>query len=126
MQTKEFPAICVAVKRGKESINLTVAEHEIEVLRAIYPAEGHVTVVAKPEGLTVALDESAASEYARLASLYSRTGQPDYVRAAFPMGVERLEKYGFSTGIARSKASAASAEPKVRTAEKPAKAEAKK
>ena len=126
MQTKEFPAICVAVKRGKESINLTVAEHEVEVLRAIYPAEGHVSVVAKPEGLTVDLDESAASEYARLVSLYNRTGQPDYVRAAFPMGVERLAKYGFSMGIARTKASTASAEPKVRKAEKPAKAEAKK
>ena len=59
-------------------------------------------------------------------SLYNRTGQPDYVRAAFPMGVERLEKYGFSMGIARTKASTASAEPKARTAPKPAKAEAKK
>lgn len=125
MQTKEFPAVCVAVKRGKEVLNLTVPEHEVLVLGAIYPADGHVTVVAQPEGLTVDLDESAASEWARLAGLYNRTGQPDWVRAAFPTGIERLEKYGFSTGIARSTASTASAEPKVRSTKKP-KAEAKK
>ena len=29
MQTKEFPAVCVAVKRGKEVLNLTVPEHEV-------------------------------------------------------------------------------------------------
>lgn len=125
MQSKEFQAVCVAVKRGKEVVNLTVPEHEVRVLRAIYPADGHVKIVARPEGLTVDLDELAGKEWLRLVTLYNRTGQPDYVTRAFPLGVASLTEVGFTSSDAEIERPAASGT-RVRAAKKAKPAEPKK
>jgi hypothetical protein len=102
----QFPLFDVEIDRGRDVLTVAVPEHEIRVLRAVHgPDKVRATPSADKE--TIALNDSADAEYARLQRKYYRINAPDPVRTAYPVGPEALAAHGFSLGRAPTEAAPA-------------------
>lgn len=102
-EKKSFKTVGVEIQRGKYVITCEVPEHEVRVLKAIHGVDEQVQIVDKDAG-EIELDANAHAEYARLQRTYQRTGAPDPVRVAYPMGAEDMRSFGFDADVAQAKA----------------------
>lgn len=95
-KTIDIPLVHVLIDRGSEVLNEHVPEHEVRVLQAAHGLDA-VQAIGESND-TIALDDNADAEYARLERKYRRINAADPVRIAYPVGASQLADAGFKLG----------------------------
>lgn len=91
------PFVRALVTRGYDVVSADVLPSEVPVLKVVH-GEDNVRVDDGEDPGTVRISTSAEMELARLRRKYSRIGDDDAVRYAYPAGVADLKAFGFVSG----------------------------